>query len=166
MHFLAPPDLRAIDPVALEDLLGRTELVVAAGAGEVRGLAAAALLFAGYAALDVDAVLHIDVRPTWAAASWRLGRRALRLHIGQRTTLTAEQAKNEGLCDEVIEGDARAWLDRWMQGRSALALDSAAMLIRARGGDALERAEFARLFATGAPQQGLRAFLGRRANFV
>lgn len=166
MHFLAPPDLRAIDPVALEDLLGRTEFVVAAGAGEVRGLAAAALLFAGYAVLDVDAVLHIDAQQTWAAASWRLGRSALHLHLDERTTLTAAQAKSAGLCDEVIEGDARAWLVRWMQGRSALALDSAAMLIRARGGDPLERAEFARLFATGEPQRGLRAFLGRRANFV
>ena len=47
-------------------------------------------------------------------------------------------------------------------GRSALALESARMLLENRGGDALERAEFARLFATGEPQEGLRAFLEKR----
>ena len=171
MHFLAPPALHAMDEGALEELLGRTDLVVAAGAGEVRGLAAAALLFADYAVLDVDATLHIDIPQTWAATVRRIGRhKALRLHIDQRTTMTAVEAKQEGLCDELIaelsNGDAQAWLERWMQGRSALALDSAAMLIRSRGGDALERAEFARLFAIGEPQRGLRAFLGRRSNFV
>ncbi|MBV9492715.1 MAG: hypothetical protein JOZ54_00595 [Acidobacteria bacterium] len=41
-------------------------------------------------------------------------------------------------------------------------MDSAATLIGARGGDALERAEFARLFATGEPQKGLQAFLEKR----
>jgi hypothetical protein len=47
-------------------------------------------------------------------------------------------------------------------GRSALALDSARMLLENRGRDALERAEFARLFAIGEPQEGLRAFLEKR----
>jgi hypothetical protein len=46
--------------------------------------------------------------------------------------------------------------------KSTIALDSAAMLIDRRGGDALERAEFARLFATGTPQEGLTAFLEKR----
>jgi len=43
-----------------------------------------------------------------------------------------------------------------------VALDAAANLIRRRGGDVLERAEFARLFAAGEPQRGLAAFLNRR----
>lgn len=166
MYFLAPAELRAVDASALEELFARTGLAVAAGAGEVRGLAAAALIFADYAVLDAGATVHIDAPETWAAVVRRIGRKALRLHIDRRTTLTAEEAKAEGVCDELIEGDAKAWLDRWMQGRSELALDSAAMLIRSRGGDALERAEFARLFAIGEPQRGLRAFLGRRSNFV
>jgi hypothetical protein len=157
MRFLAPAELRAVD---------HSGLIVAAGAGEVRGSAAAALLSADYAVLDIGAALHLDAPETWVAAARRVGRKALRLHIDERTTLTAEEAKAEELCDEIIEGDPHAWLDRWMQGRSALALDSAAMLIRSRGGDALERAEFARLFAIGEPQRGLRAFLGRRSNFV
>ena len=45
---------------------------------------------------------------------------------------------------------------------SALARQSAKLLIENRGGDALERAEFARLFAIGEPQEGLRAFLEKR----
>jgi hypothetical protein len=166
MFFLPADALQAVDELALEDLLARSELVVAAGAGELHGLAAAALLFADYAVLDGAATVSIDAPQVWAATAWRLGRGALRLHLDQRTVLNATDAKAAGLCDEVIEGDAREWLDRWMQGRSMVALDSAAVLIRHRGGDALERAEFARLFAIGEPQRGMRAFLGRRSNFV
>jgi enoyl-CoA hydratase/carnithine racemase len=166
MFFLAAAELRAVDGHALEELLARDELIVAAGAGEVRGLAAAALLFADYAVLDASATLHLDAPEAWAAAAWRIGRGALRLYVAQRTALSASEAKAAGLCDDVIEGDENQWLDRWMQGRNTLALDSAAVLIRHRGGDALERAEFARLFAIGEPQRGLRAFLGRKSNFV
>ncbi|MGZ7042115.1 MAG: hypothetical protein ACXVH7_10030, partial [Thermoanaerobaculia bacterium] len=54
------------------------------------------------------------------------------------------------------------WLEEWMRGRSGLAIDSAAALIRRRGGDPLERAEFARMFAIGEPQVGLSAFLAKR----
>jgi hypothetical protein len=162
MFFLPPAQLRAVDARALEELLGRTELVVAAGAGQVRGLAAAALLFADYAVLDREATLLLDASESWAAAAWRLGRGALRLHVDQQTSFAAAEAVPRGLADEVIDGDADAWLERWMQGRSSLALDSAAALIRLRGGDRLERAGFARLFATGEPQSGLHAFLTRR----
>lgn len=161
MHFLADAELRAVDDRGLEALLARTEMTVAAGEGEVRGLAAAALLFADYAVLDAGATLHVDVAEAWAAFAWRLGQGALRLFLSQKTIFSAADAKDAGLCDEIIEGDAREWLGRWMAGRSAIALDSAATLLRFRGGDALERAEFARLFATGEPQRGLAAFLSR-----
>ena len=161
MFFLSGTELRAVDDRSLEELLARAEMTVAAGAAEIRGLAAAALLFTDYAVLDADATLHLDVAEAWAGAAWRLGHTALRLHIEQRTTFSAADAKDAGLCDEIIEGDPQEWLRRWMKGRSAIALDSAAMLIRSRGGDALERAEFARLFATGEPQRGLGAFLRR-----
>lgn len=162
MFFLPPAQLQAVDARALEELLGRTELVVAAGAGEVRGPAAAALLFADYAVLDREATVYFDAPEAWAGAAWRLGHGALRLHVDDRTSLGAAEAVTHGLADEVIDGDAEAWLERWMQGRSSLALDSAAALIRMRGGDRLERAGFARLFATGEPQSGLSAFLSRR----
>ena len=161
MFFLWGAERRADDDRSLEELLARTEMTVAAGAADLRGLAAAALLFADYAVLDADATLVLDCAESWAAAAWRLGHGALRLYVEQRATFTAAEAKNAGLCDEIIEGDAQAWLDRWMAGRSPLALDSAAMLIRHRGGDSLERTEFARLFAIGEPQKGLRAFLHR-----
>jgi enoyl-CoA hydratase/carnithine racemase len=161
MHYLSPAALRRIDHAALEALLGRSDLVIAAGAGELRGLAAAALLFAGYSVLDKGATLVIDVPEAWAGATWRIGRRALRF-LGQREPLSSAEAEVAGLCDEVIDGEPEVWLERWKADRSELALDSAALLVTRRGGDRLERAEFARLFAIGEPQRGLEAFLARR----
>lgn len=163
MQFLTPADLRGLDERALEDLLERTELLVAAADGDVTGLAAAAFLSADYAALDRSAVLHLEDEPAiWAAAKWRLGRAALRLLLEDRRDVPGSEAHALGLCDELIDGDPQKWLDRWMRHRSPLALDTAATLIRARGGDALERAAFARLFALGEPQKGLAAFLEKR----
>ena len=160
MLFLAPADLRAVDARALDELLGRSELTVAAGEGAVGGLAAAALLFADYAVLREDATLVLDVPEGWAGAAWRVGRRLLTLG----DTFDAAAAREHGLCDELFSNaTAEEWLAGWMGGRSALALDAAAMLIRSRGGDRLERAEFARLFAAGEPQKGLGAFLAKRA---
>ena len=46
--------------------------------------------------------------------------------------------------------------------RSPLALDVVAELVAGRGGDPLERAAFALLFAAGEPQEGLAAFLEKR----
>ena len=112
-------------------------------------------LFADYLALAEGANLTLDHPHAWAGAIWRIGGRAWRLHLSGRSTFTAEEARVEGLCDEV--GDEPS-----MAHRSALAADAAAELIARRGGDALERAEFARLFAAGEPQEGLAAFLEKR----
>lgn len=62
------------------------------------------------------------------------------------------------------ELDARAVADGTFErgDRSTLALDVAAELLPRRGGDALERAAFALLFAAGEPQEGLAAFLEKR----
>jgi len=62
------------------------------------------------------------------------------------------------------ELDARAVADGAFErgARSQLALDVAAELLAQRGGDALERAAFALLFAAGEPQEGLAAFLEKR----
>lgn len=150
MRFLTPADLRGLHARGLEELLECRAFVVAEGDGELRGIAAAAFLFADYAAMRRGGRVVLDSPEAWAAAVWRHGRRAL---------LETE------LWDEIIDGDG--WFERWMQHRSAAALDSAAMLIRSRGGDPLERAEFARLFATGEPAEGLAAFLGkRRPSFI
>jgi hypothetical protein len=62
------------------------------------------------------------------------------------------------------ELDARAVADGVFElgARSPLALGIAAELLHSRGGDALERAAFALLFAAGEPQEGLAAFLEKR----
>jgi enoyl-CoA hydratase/carnithine racemase len=93
----------------------------------------------------------------WTGVVMRIGRRALDLHLSGITLLDAEGARGWG----VVEGVAES-IESWLGGRSMLALESANDLIRLRGGDVAERAEFARLFAAGEPQEGLRAFLERR----
>jgi hypothetical protein len=153
MLFLAPADLRSFDARALEDLLERRELVVACGDGDVRGLAAAGLLFSDYAVLHDTATLTVDVPEAWAGAVWRLRHGALRWSL--RGAARAE------IVDEITAAAPAVWLEEWTRHRSVMALDSAAALIRVRGGDALERAEFARLFAIGLPQHGLSAFLNK-----
>ena len=152
MLFLTAAELRGFDAAALDEMLRRSELVVAFGEGELRGLAAAALLFADYAVLRKGSGLHIDTPDAEAAVVWRLGRGAL-----------TWPRDLEQLVDEVTSDDAETWKANWLKGRSELALDSAAVLIRSRGGDALERAEFARLFALGEPQKGLGAFLAKKS---
>jgi enoyl-CoA hydratase/carnithine racemase len=151
MIFMKVADVRDLD-----ELVRRRELVVAMGEGDVNGVAAAALLFADFAVLMENATLRIDTAEAWAGAVWRLGRKALLV----QNTMSASEAKDAGLCDEVTNSEN--WLQEWMRHRSVVALDSAAALIRSRGGDRLERAEFARLFALGEPQKGLDAFLGKR----
>lgn len=94
----------------------------------------------------------------WGGIVWRIGRRAFALHLSGATQLDAEEAYAWGIVDAVTD-DADAWLGA----RSPLALEAGASLIARRGGDLLERAEFARLFAAGEPQEGLRAFLEKRA---
>lgn len=144
MRFVTAAELRAVDGRALDDLLATPELVVAFGEGELRGLAAAALLFADYAVLKAGASLTIDRPEAWAAALWR-------------GSPWSPQP------DEVTDQHEDAWKANWLKGRSVLALDTAAALIRSRGGDRLERAEFAGLFATGEPQTGLGAFLAKKS---
>jgi enoyl-CoA hydratase/carnithine racemase len=139
------------DELDLGRVLARSECVIAVGDGELRGDALACALHSDYFVMRGGATLVLDTPRAWSGAVWRIGRRALRFI---NTTLPAAEAKRHALCDALdVE---------WIGGRSALALDSAASLIRLRGGDALERAEFARLFATGEPQRGLTAFLEKR----
>lgn len=153
MLFLAPAELRELDLRGLDELLGRTDCVVAFADGAVCGVAAAALLFADFAVIARNATLEIDTPAAQAAVVWRLGRKALHWHL--------EGAKASEIVDEVSDKDPGQWQEEWMRHRSVIALDAAAALIRARGGDRLERAEFARLFAIGEPQKGLGAFLAK-----
>jgi hypothetical protein len=141
----------------LDDLLARRDLVITIGEGELRGFAAAAAMFAGWSILRDGATIVLDTPAAWAGAAWRIGDRAYALWLAGTTTFDAQSALQTGLCD-AVQSDPVEWIGT----RSALALDSAAMLIRRRGGDALERAEFARIFAAGEPQEGLSAFLEKR----
>ncbi len=149
----------------LDELLAQRDLVIAIGEGHLQGTSAAAALFAGWCVLSADAVLQLDSPEAWAAATWRIGERAWSLWLSGSHELDANAALDAGLCDAIIPQGKNAdeWVAGWIGTRSELALDSAASLIERRGGDALERAEFARLFAAGEPQEGLRAFLGKRA---
>ena len=157
MRFLTPAELAAAGASDLDALLVRRGATVAmAGEGELRGPGAALALFSDVLLIHSDAVLVLDTPAAWAGALWRVGGKALRLHL-LRDRFSARDAIDEGLAD-AIGDDAEAWL----AGRSTLALDSAAELLRHRGGDAVERAEFARLFAIGEPQRGLEAFLAKR----
>jgi hypothetical protein len=141
------------DECDLDAILNRRECILVIGEGELRGDALACALHADYFVMHPGATLVIDTPRAWSGVIRRMGRRALQL---TQTTLDAAAAKRHALCD-AVDVDVK-----WIAGRSALALDSAATLIARRGGDALERAEFARLFAAGEPQRGLGAFLEKR----
>ncbi|HEX6158756.1 MAG TPA: hypothetical protein VF111_01235 [Thermoanaerobaculia bacterium] len=135
----------------VEEILTARELVVVIGEGELHGLAAAALLFADVAVLREGAMLYLDDPRVWAGVVWRIGRKAMML--AGRTGVGAGEARALGLAD-ASEFDAT--------GRSTVALDVTATLLRARGGDTLERATFAWIFATAEPREGLAAFLEKR----
>lgn len=120
----------------------------------MRGAAAADLLFSDWAVMKPGTELLIDTPEAMAGAVWRIGGRALALLHGR--PVPAEEALALGLCDQVTDRGDR------LAGRSRIALDAAAALISRHGGDALERAVFAWLFASGSPQEGLDAFLARR----
>ena len=134
------------------DVLRRRELVVAVATGEIN----AAALFSDWLVVTPEARLTIGRDATTIAALvWRLGPAAYRSYLLDALNVA------DAVADAVVSNAAD--VDRWLGRRSTLALDSAAALIRRRGGDPLERAEFARLFATGEPQEGLAAFLEKRA---
>ncbi len=147
----------AADAIEPERVVDWHECTIVFASGETRGAAAASLLLADYAVMSPSSTLHIDSPAAWAGVIWRIGRDAVHLHATSNARFDALEASAAQLIDAVAEDPALLF-----DSRSAMALDSAAMLISRRGGDALERAEFARLFAIGEPQRGLAAFLGRR----
>jgi len=113
-------------------------IAVADGAITADDLLAEWLVVTERAMLTVDASLA-------GALLWRLGVGAYRRYL-------LGELDARAVADGVFEHD----------GRSTLALDVAAELLPRRGGDALERAAFALLFAAGEPQEGLAAFLEKR----
>lgn len=110
-------------------------------------------LYADWVAVSPGTQIVINTPEMWGGVVWRIGARAFDLWLATGGVLDAQSAQRWGVVDQI--GDRRSH-------GSDLARASAAMLIEHRGGDALERAEFARLFATGEPAEGLRAFLEKR----
>jgi hypothetical protein len=161
MIFLTTAALRDAD---LDAIVARREMAVCLASGDVRGDAAAVALHCDWLAIDAGATIHIDSPAAWSGAIARIGARASRLHLLGRTTLDAAEAVGEELADVLVPAgaDPVEWFAGWIDGRSTRALDAAAALIRGRGGDVIERLEFARLFSAGEPREGLAAFLEKR----
>jgi enoyl-CoA hydratase/carnithine racemase len=164
MRLLAGDALLRVTPRDVAEIAGGDDLTLAVANTNLHADAAAAALFSDFFALAEGASLHLDSPAAWAGAIRRIGPAAYRLHLSSLVTLTAEAAARHGLCDALVprETDPVKWAADWLGGRSVTALASAAALIRRRGGDPAERAEFARLFAAGEPQEGLAAILGKR----
>lgn len=152
-------DPDGLERASVEEIAGRRELVLAWGSGTLRGNALAAALHCDWLMLREGTRLAIDSPRAWSGAVWRIGRGAFRF-LSWGGPIEAGAALAHGLCDAVVDSSSDPL--KWIGGRSRAALDAAAALIRRRGGDVLERAEFARLFAAGEPQRGLAAFLAKR----
>jgi enoyl-CoA hydratase/carnithine racemase len=148
---------------SLDRVIDRSGCAIAFGSGVVAGRRAATLLHSDWAVLDESATTVLDTAEAWSGALWRIGRRAVGLLV-TASPIGAADALAIGLADAIVTSGTNPleWLRGWMRGRSEIALDSAASLIRRRGGDRLERAEFARMFAVGEPQAGLAAFLAKK----
>ena len=129
--------VRRAEELSVDEVIARREMVVAVADGEIT----AAALLADWLVAGPDATLDWISPQTLGALIWRIGSAALRLYA-------------LGGTGGVADMDSVEWASR-----SELALDTAARLIRSRGGETNERAEFARLFATGEPQKGLAAWL-------
>jgi hypothetical protein len=137
------------EELTVEEVVGRREMLVAVATEEITPAA----LYCDWLFAAEAARLSSDPSAIGGMV-WRLGARAWRLWLAGGITAV-------DVADEIIPSADVA--HRWAEGRSARALDVAAALIRRHGGDALERAEFARLFAAGVPQVGLEAFLKKHA---
>ena len=100
----------------------------------------------------------------WAAILFRTGSEGYRLLLKASNLRSGSDLVDHGLADVLIPvgHDPADWVRGWLEARSAVALASASTLVGHRGGDRLERFEFARLFAAGVPQEGLTAFLEKR----
>lgn len=164
--------LRRADRDLVDRLAERRSMLIVAGGGTWVGLALAAGLLADWFAPGERARLILDdaneLDAVAAALVWRIQRRALGLLLEAGGSLTAAESMRRGLADSLVpeRADPLEWIESWIGPRSLSALHAAAVMIRSRRGDVAERAEFARLFATGEPRKGLEAFLKKeRADF-
>jgi|GEM_PF-892849 len=149
-------------------IVSRRSMLLSVGEGTLGKLGLAAALFSDFFALKADAELDISSGPSFpavaAALLRRMDRGASSLLLRHAGTLDAGRAQEAGIVDVLVppEVDSLEWAQEWIGGRSILALQSGASLLRQRH-PFVERAEFARLFATAEPRHGMRMFLSRRA---
>jgi len=166
---LANGALRAMTPDLLEALVRRRGVVLTAAATSLTPLGFAAALFSDFFVLERSARIDLDgcrrTSEVIAGVVHRIGRKAVRLWLEAPAALDAQQLLERELADAVVPAheDSVKWLLGALEGRSLIALESAARLIRMRGGDVGERMEFGRLFAAGEPQRGLKQFLSKEA---
>ncbi|MFA6954686.1 MAG: hypothetical protein WC538_02300 [Thermoanaerobaculia bacterium] len=167
---LAGAALDSLDAHGCERLFARRSLFVAIVDGEVSAPGLAAALDSDWLAVREGSFLPLSspaIDPFVASTlARRVGNaRARRLLLIGERTLPAANAFTAGVADALVpaEEDSLKWLHGWLSKRSARALASGSGLIRRRGGDALERAEFARLFSEGVPRRGLRMFLDKKS---
>lgn len=163
---VGPATLAAADSAVVDVLAEHRAFILAVGEGTLEGHGLAAGLLADVFAVGEDAVLRLDSRvgvgDLAAGLVWRIGPGSFRLLV-EKPVPRGDRALEAGLADEVVPlgADPLEWAVAWFGARSLLALQSGARLVRMRGGDVTERAEFARLFAAGEPQEGLGRFLDK-----
>lgn len=167
---ISPAAARSFSARTFERFVERRSMAVVVADGAVEGSALAAGVNADYFAVSEEATIDFECdEPTLAAGilaglAWRIGRRSVPLLLLHGGEIDSKTAQEEGVIDALVPDreDPLKWVRSWLAGRSLLALQSAASLIRRSGGDRTERAEFSRLFATGEPQKGLKDFLAKR----
>lgn len=153
--------IRRAEDLALDAVLQRREAIIAVAIREV----SAAALHADWLVMAAESTLAVGAPEMVGALVWRMGTRARKFLLAGPPSVNGVVAMEWEIADSLVpEGcDPMEWTESWVGSRSGLAFDVAAALVRSRGGDPLERALFAWLFATGEPQEGLRAFLEKRA---
>jgi hypothetical protein len=162
---ILPDALAAADAELVWRVVQRRAFVIVIAGGSLSGSPLAAALASDFFAVAAGATLDFGRDPqVWGALAGRIGRGAYRLLLTASGPLDSQRALECGVADALVAAGENPleWLERWLGARSLIALDAGAALIRRRGGDALERAEFARMFAAGTPQEGLAAFLEKR----
>jgi len=163
---LGPDALAAADEMLVDVAASHRAFLFGVARGSIGGRSLAAGMLSDFFVVTDDAVLRLSgtssVGDVAAALVRRIGRRALRLLV-EGGNPGGREAVEAGCADALVPSgvDPLEWAVGWFGSRSLLALQSGARLIRLRGGDVAERAEFARLFSIGEPQEGLGKFLDK-----
>ncbi|MDX1583341.1 MAG: hypothetical protein R3338_07035 [Thermoanaerobaculia bacterium] len=162
----APSAVEDASDALLDLIVGRKSMLISCTVAGLAGKSLSVGLVSDLFAIREGASIRLDgLDPVgMAGLVWRIGRSAIPLIAVNDEPLDAERMIREGIADVVVpEGiDPLEWVRSWLGRRSLAALTSAARLVRSGGGERVERAEFARLFAAGVPAEGLSAFLERR----